>query len=101
MMRAINQLTLPINLEITIPENDPVFKLVEICESLDYSKLIDEYVRTWRKYHPATLFELIVLGYMNRMYSSREIEYACKTDTRFMWILDGEEAPDHSTIARF
>ena len=101
MERNINQLKLPIDLTLTIPETDPVFKLVEICESLDYSSLVKEYVRIWRKYHPATLFEIIVLGYMNRMYSSREIEYACKTDTRFIWLLDGEEAPDHSTIARF
>ena len=34
-----NQVVLPINLEIKIPENDPVFKLVEICDRLNYEKL--------------------------------------------------------------
>lgn len=38
---------------------------------------------------------------MRRLYPSREIEEACKTDIRFMWMLGMEEAPDHSTIARF
>ena len=62
MERNINQLKLPIDLTLTIPETDPVFKLVEICESLDYSSLVKEYLRIWRKYHPATMFEIVVLG---------------------------------------
>lgn len=101
MYRDRNQVVLPLDIEKKLPENDPVFKLVEICEQLDYSKLEKEYVRCWRKLNPATMFILIVYGYMRRLYSSRDIEEACKTDIRFMWILRMEEAPDHSTIARF
>lgn len=89
------------DIEKKLPENDPVFKLVEICEQLDYTKLEKEYVRCWRKLNPATMFILLVYGYMRRLYSSRDIEEACKTNIRFMWILGMEEAPDHSTIARF
>ena len=101
MKRMRNQVLLPMNLEIKIAENDPVRKLVEICEELDYTKLYDQYLRTWRKYNPETIFMLLVCGYMNRLYSSREIENACRTDIRFMWILQDEPVPDHSTIARF
>ena len=101
MRRMRNQVLLPMNLEIKITENDPVRKLVEICEELDYSKLYAQYLRTWRKYNPETLFMLLVCGYMKRLYSSREIEKACRTDIRFMWILQDEPVPDHSTIARF
>ena len=96
-----NQVFLPINLEIKIAENDPVIKLVEICEELDYSRLEKEYVRKWRKLDPATMFMILVYGYMRHLYSSREIEEACRTDIRFMWILGPADAPDHSTIARF
>lgn len=96
-----NQVALSLEIEKDLPENDPVFKLVEICESLDYSKLEKEYLRTWRKYNPMTMFILLVYGYMRRLYSSRDIEEACNTDTRFMWILGREGAPDNSTIARF
>lgn len=78
MRRMRNQVLLPMNLEIKITENDPVRKLVEICEELDYSKLYAQYLRTWRKYNPETLFMLLVCGYMNRLYSSREIEKACR-----------------------
>ena len=47
------------------------------------------------------MFEILVFAYMNRIYSSRAIEQACKTDIRFMWLLQGQSAPDHATIARF
>ena len=101
MYRDRNQVVLPLEIEKIIPHNDPVFKLVEICEKLDYSKLEKEYVRSWRKLNPTTMFIILVYAYMRRLYSSRQIEEACKTDIRFMWILGMEAAPDHSTIARF
>ena len=75
--------------------------MVEVCENLDYSKLEKEYVRVWRKVNPATMFMVLVYAYMRRLYSSRQIEEACRTDIRFMWILGAESAPDHSSIARF
>ena len=100
-MRAKNQVVLPLNLEICIPKGDFVFKVAEICESLDYTELWETYVRAWRKVNPITLFEILVFAYMNRKFSSREIESLCKTDIRFMWLLNGEPAPSASTIVRF
>ena len=100
-MKARNQVALPLNIEKKIPETDPIFKLVEICETLDYTNLYKEYIRVWRKTDPATMFILLVYGYIRRLYTSRKIEEACRTDIRFMWILGMEEPPDHSTIARF
>ena len=94
-------MVLPIDLEICIPKGDFVFKLVEICEELDYTKLFNTYLRSWRKVNPITVFELLVYGYMTGKYSSREIENACRTDIRFMYILGSEPVPDHSTISRF
>ena len=96
-----NQLVLPLNFEILIDENDPVWKLTEICDTLDYTRLYDEYLRHWRVIDPVVLFEILVFAYMNGIYSSRAIENACKTDIRFMWLLQGQPAPDHSTFARF
>ena len=84
-----------------IEKNDPVRKLVEICDELDYTKLYETFLRHWRKVNPRTLFEIIVFAYMCGIYASREIEAACRHDIRFMWILNGEAVPDHSTIARF
>ena len=47
------------------------------------------------------MFVLVVFGYMQGKYSTRKIEQACRTDTRFMWILGGKPAPDHTRISRF
>ena len=100
-MRDKNQVVLPINLEICIPKGDFVFKVAEICESLDYTELFNTYLRAWRKVNPITMFEILVFAYMNRKFSSREIESLCNTDIRFMWLLNGEPAPSDSTITRF
>ena len=40
---------MPLDLEICIPEGDFVFKVAEICESLDYTELFNTYLRAWRK----------------------------------------------------
>ena len=96
-----NQLFLPLNFEVKIDKNDSVWKLVEICDNLDYTKLYDTYLRHWRKTDPAILFEIMVFAYMNGIYSTRGMEEVCKNDIRFMWLLQGEKAPDHSTFARF
>jgi hypothetical protein len=47
------------------------------------------------------MFEVLIYGYMCGIYSSREIEEACRKRVDFMWLLDGEPVPDHTTIARF
>lgn len=100
-MRAKNQVVLPLDLGICIPEGDFVFKVAEICEGLDYTELFNTYLRSWRKVNPITIFEIIVFGYMEHWYSGRDIAKACKTDIRFMWLLNGEPAPSHATISRF
>ena len=100
-MRDKSQVVLPLDLGICIPEGDFVFKVAEICEELDYTELFNTYVRKWRKVNPITLFEILVFGYMEHLYSGRDIEKACKTDIRFMWLLNGEPVPSHATISRF
>ena len=100
-MRNKSQVVFPLEIGICIPKGDFVFKVAEICESLDYTELWKTYVRAWRKVNPITMFEILIFAYMNRKFSSREIENACKTDIRFIWLLNGEPAPSDSTIARF
>jgi len=96
-----NQVVLPLNLGINIPTDDPVVKLNEICDELNYSELYAQYERSWRKFDPKMLFKILVYGYMTGNYSCRDIERACKRDICFMWLLNGSAVPDNSTIARF
>lgn len=50
---------------------------------------------------PRQLFKIIIYAGMNHIYSSRDIETACRRDINFMYLLEGKPAPDHATIARF
>lgn len=101
MFSSSRQLVLPLNLDISLPKDDPVFLLDSLLEQLDYSLLYKSYYRTWRKFDPKTLFKIIVYGYMTGNYSCRSIENACKRDICFMWLLNGSVPPDAVTIARF
>ncbi len=47
------------------------------------------------------MFKILTYAYSQNIYSSRKIEPACRRDINFMWLLAGQKAPDHSTIARF
>lgn len=97
------QLVLPFNLEVLIPEDDSVRLLSHILEGLNYEALYMAYSSVGRKpaVEPKILFKVLTYAYMNNIYSSRQIEKACKRDINFMWLLEGRKAPDHSTIARF
>lgn len=97
------QLVLPISTEILIPANDSVRLLSQVMEELEYRKLYEAYSPQGRKaaVAPRSLFKILVYGYMCGIYSSRALERACLRDINFMYLLDGEKAPDYSTIARF
>ena len=97
------QLVLPLNFEMLIPEDDSVRLLSLILEGLNYKKLYMAYSSRGRKpaVEPKILFKVLTYAYANNIYSSRKVETACKRDINFMWLLQGNKAPDHSTIARF
>ncbi len=38
---------------------------------------------------------------MRKIYSTRGIEGACRENVKFMYLLEGQAAPDHNTIGRF
>ena len=97
------QLVLPLNLEGLVPNDDSVRLLSHELEDLNYSLLYQAYSAKGRNpaVDPKTMFKILTYAYSQNIYSSREIETACKRDINFMWLLAGKKAPDHSTIARF
>ncbi|WP_411911148.1 transposase [Clostridium estertheticum] len=99
----VYQLIIPIETGILIPEDDSVRLLIQILEELYYTKLNEAYSSKGRNpvVEPKILFKILVYAYMNDIYSSRKIEKACKRDINFMWLLQGNQVPDHATIARF
>ena len=94
---------MPLNLGIKISQDDSVRMLMRIAERIDWSKLSGAYERensSWEA-TPKQMFLLVVLAFMNGIYSTRAIERACRCDIRFMWLLAGRQVPDHTRIARF
>lgn len=47
------------------------------------------------------MLKIMIYDYMNKLYSSRDIENACRRDINFMFLLEDATAPDHATFARF
>ncbi|MDD7171210.1 MAG: IS1182 family transposase [Faecalibacterium sp.] len=97
------QLALPIAENIEIAENEPVFVANAQLEELDYRELYRAYSPKGRKSaaEPRIMFKLLVYGYMNGIYSTRKLEQACRKNIDFIWLLQGEHVPDHSSFARF
>lgn len=94
---------MPLDIEILIPEDDSVRLLSQMTEELDYTNLKLAYSSKGRNpgVKPETMFQILTYAYMNNIYASRKIESACKRDINFMWLLNGQKAPDHNAIARF
>lgn len=97
------QLVFSLNTEIMLPEEAPVRLTNEQLEELDYTKLYQAYSPKGRKsaVDARVLFKVMTYGYQCGIYSSRKLEEACKYRIDFIWLLEGNKAPDHATLARF
>ena len=96
------QIKLPLDLEISIPSDDPVRLVSAFVEEMDLSELYKTYGRIRKNQAtPRQMLKLVIYAAMNRIYSSRDIREAWKRDINFMYLLEGMPAPDHATIARF
>jgi transposase len=99
----VYQLKLPLELEILIPVDDSVRLLSQMLEGLDYTKLYQAYSIKGRKpaVDPKIMFKVLTYAYMSGIYTTHKIEQACRRDINFLWLLAGNKAPDHATVARF
>ena len=99
---AAYQLRLPLDIEILIPKDDRVRLVDAVISSLDLSCLYSTYQRIGRMhYPPSVLLKVIVYAYSKHIFSSRDIEAACRENINFMFLLQNCPPPDHNTIARF
>ena len=89
--------------ERIIPDNDSVRLLDDIIDEMDLRSLFYTYSNKGRKSatNPRTLLKVLVYANMQGIFSSRDIEKSCKRDINFIWLLNGEKAPNHFEIARF
>lgn len=98
------QLKLPVEISTIIEISDPVYTLCEVMDSIDLKKyLAAPESKTGRKrYNSEILLKVILFAFMEFGYVSiGRIEQLCKTDIRFMWLLQDESVPSHMTIDNF
>ncbi|NRY60356.1 IS1182 family transposase [Clostridium beijerinckii] len=100
--QKLYQLKLPLNIDYIIPANDSVRLLSQFVEEMDLKDLYSTYSRVREnQVSPRKMLKIMIYGYMNKLYSSRDIENACRRDVNFMFLLEDATAPDHATFARF
>lgn len=69
---------------------------------MEIKKIERSYSRDGKnEYPPRILLRVLIYAYMRMIYSSREIERACRENICFMYLPGDYLAPDHNTIARF
>ena len=97
------QLYLPMDVEVKIDAEESVRLLIEVTERMDYTELYRAYDRLPRagEATPKQMYQIVILGFMERMYSTRRLESACRNDIRFMYILAGKSSPDHNRFWSF
>jgi transposase len=89
--------------ERKISDSDSVRLLDEIIDGMDLSELHHAYSHIGRPSatNPRTMLKVLVYANMQGIYSSRDIEKSCIRDINFMWLLNGEKAPNYREISRF
>lgn len=98
------QLKLPLDLERIIDISDPVYTFSEVIDHIDLNKYLSE--KGGKIGRPRCeadkMLKVILFAFMEHGYVSlRRLEKLCKTDIRYMWILDEMQAPSFMTFGNF
>ena len=97
----MNQLKLPIELEIQIPDNHLVKVINSIIDRMDISNLLNRYKGGGTSaYHPLMMLKVIIYAYTQKIYTTRKIAKALRENIYFMWI-SAKSTPDFRTINNF
>lgn len=98
------QLKLPLDFSLIIDADDPVCTFSEVMDHIDLSKYFAEKgCRMGRpKCDAVKMLKIILFAFMEGGYATlRELEKRCKTDIRYMWLLDEMKAPSFMTFGNF
>ena len=97
----INQLDLPLNLEIKIQDNDIARHVNNLVESIP-EKAFDKYYKETGcpAYHPRMMLKILLCSYSQSVFSGRKIEALLSDSIRMMWLAQGY-SPSYRTINRF
>ena len=97
----MNQLILPLDLEVKLQKSDIAFHIHHLVESIPHEAL-EPFLRNegCPAYHPRMMLKIILCAYTQSVFSGRKIEALLKDSIRMMWLAQGYE-PSYRTINRF
>ena len=97
----MNQLVLPLDLEVKLQNNDIAFHIHHLVESIPH-EAFEPFLRNagCPAYHPRMMLKIILCAYTQSVFSGRKIEALLKDSIRMMWLAQGYE-PSYRTINRF
>ena len=98
------QLKMPIEVERLIDMEDPVYSFSEVVDRIDLRKyFVEKESKVGRsRYDGVKKLKIILFALMENGYASvRKMSKLCKTDIRYMWLLDGMKAPSFMKISQF
>ena len=89
-------------LDESVSDDHPVRMLDEILRARDWSAWEGEYHggRGQPPIPPWVMAGAILYGLMRRIRSSRQLEYACRHNIDFLWLVEGRSI-DHDTFCKF
>src|SRR5699024_6553895 len=98
---TMNQVILPLDLEVKLEKNDIAFTIHDLVESIP-DEAFDQFVRQTGcpAYHPKMMMKIILCAYTQSVFSGRKIEALVKDSVRMMWLAQGYE-PSYRSINRF
>lgn len=96
--------TMPLFFDFLIPMDDPIHDFLEVIDSLNILKYKNKAAKI-KPGRPAysfeDMFKTVLFGFMEEGYSSiRELENKCKTDVRYMMLMNGA-TPSYGTFHNF
>jgi len=102
---TVKQLKLPLVIEKLIDISDPVYTFCDVMDHIDLTPYFVEgkgYKTGRPRCDAEKLLKAILFAFMeNGISSLRDIEKLCKNDIRYMYLLDGMNAPSFATFGNF
>ncbi|WP_174615990.1 IS1182 family transposase [Virgibacillus ihumii] len=97
----MNQVVLPLDLEIKLQEDDIAYAVNDIVEAIPDDAFINFLRDTGcPAYHPRMMMKIILCAYTQSVFSGRKVEGLLNDSVRMMWLAQGYE-PSYRTINRF
>src|SRR5699024_6406774 len=98
---TMNQVILPLDLEVKLDKNDIAFAINDLIESIPVESF-EDFARSTGcpAYHPRMMMKVILCAYTQSVFSGRKIEALLKDSVRMMWLAQGYD-PTYRTINRF